>query len=220
MSDAPARIVLVAIRESPRAPGRYQLRLSDNRRFTVGAATIADLQLSRTGVVLDSLTVQRLERESAVSALVTRAIGMLARARRTRRELELRLQRLEPDRSLVTDAIARLDAQGLLSDADVARAEASARLRRGDGPARVRQELRRKGVDDRMTSAAISTAMEEDAFDELASCRRIAEKRMKSLSKLDPAVASRRLMGFLLRRGYGGQTIREVVAELIPRSSH
>jgi regulatory protein len=210
-----AQITLATIRESPRAPGRYQLLLSDGRKFVVGIQAMSSLGLTRTGIVLNGETIAQLSRESAISALTARAIAMLARARRTRRELERRLQRIEPDRVLVAEALKRLDDQGILGDDNVARAEASARLRRGDGPARVRQELRRKGLDDRTTSTALRDAIEEDGFDEVAACRRIAERRYRSLERLERSVARRRLTGFLLRRGYGSTTIQQVVKELM-----
>jgi regulatory protein len=206
---------LTTIRESSRTPGRYQLLLSDGRKFVVGIRAISEFGLTRTGVVLDASTLERLSRESVISALTARAIAMLARARRTRRELERRLQRIEPDRTLVADALRRLDDQGIPGDDNVARAEASARLRRGDGPARIRQEMRRKGLDERTTSTALREAIEEEGFDEVAACRRIAERRYRSLDRLERSVARRRLTGFLLRRGYGSATIQQVVRELM-----
>jgi regulatory protein len=74
--------------------------------------------------------------------------------------------------------------------------------------------LRRKGIDAKSAAEAISEAVETDGFDEVAACRAQAEKRWRSLSKLDPAVARRRLVGFLQRRGFGGSVIRTVVDEL------
>jgi regulatory protein len=208
-------VVLTTLRESPRNPGRYQVELSDKRRFVVGIDALQTVGLLRTGVELEPATLKRLEHESAVANLVSRGLSMIARARRTRRELELRLRRVEPDKTLVAESLQRLEQAGVIADESVARAEAGARLRRGDGPLRVRQELHRKGIDQRTTDASLAAAIEDDGFDELAACRTLAERRFRSLARLESAVAKRRLIAFLIRRGYTSSTIRTVVDELM-----
>jgi regulatory protein len=201
------------LRESPRRRGRYLLGLSDGRTLVLGIASIADTGATRAGMVLEPTVLARLVRDSTVTELVDRALGMLARGRRTRRELQQRLCRREPDRALVDEALHRLEASGVLSDADVASAEASARLRRGEAPMRIRQTLRMKGIGEREAALAVNGAAEQDGFDELSACRAAAEKRMRALSKLDPSVARRRLTAFLARRGFGGSVLRSVVAD-------
>ena len=185
------------LRESPRSPGRYLLVLSDGRELVVGIEALADNGATRVGVVLSDVQVDR-----------------LAHGRRTRRELQQRLRRHQPDARIVDEALDRLEAAGILSDTDVARSEASSRLRRGEGPGRVRQTLRRKGIDARGSDAAVAEAVEADGFDEVVACRQQAEKRMRSLRTLEPAVARRRLVAFLQRRGYSGTVIRRVLDEM------
>jgi regulatory protein len=85
---------------------------------------------------------------------------------------------------------------------------------------RVKQTLRRKGIADRSASDAVATAVHEEGFDELAACRAAAEKRMRALGKLEPAVARRRLTAFLARRGYGGSVLRTVVDEQFGRGGY
>lgn len=180
---------------------------------------MADNGATRVGAVLSAEQLERLLHAGAVTALVDRALGFLARGRRTRRELEMRLLRKPregepPSRVLVAEALDRLEANGVLSDDEAAKAEASSRLRRGEAPARVRQALRRKGIDGKRTDSAIADAVEADGFDELAACRTQAAKRWRSLQKLERPIARRRLMAYLQRRGFGGQVIRTVVTEL------
>jgi regulatory protein len=115
----------------------------------------------------------------------------------------------------VREALNRLEASGVLSDTEVAEAEAAARLRRGEAPGRVTQVLRRKGVAGSVVQAAVQEAMAEDDFDERAACRLVAEKRARALRALPPDVATRRLLGFLQRRGYGGGVARDVTREVL-----
>ncbi len=205
------------LRESPRTPGRYIVLLSTGEQCVVGIDTLAAIGATRIGVALDSEQVAHLLRAGAVTALVDRALNSLAHGRRTRRELETRLRRVQPDASLIAEALDRLETNGILSDVEVARAEASARLRRGEAPARVRHNLRRKGIDARGTEAAIVEAIETDGFDEQSACRQQAEKRARALASLEPVVACRRLTAYLLRRGFGGGVVRSVVKEILGR---
>lgn len=217
------------LRESPRRPGRYLLQLSDGRTLVLGVGVLADCGATRIGAVLPANAVARLLHESAVTAMADRALDMLARGRRTRRELERRLlrpplRRGQPAPSSeesaeragqLREALDRLEASGVLSDTEVAEAEAAARLRRGEAPGRVSQVLRRKGVAGSVVQAAVQEAMAEDDFDERAACRAVAEKRARALRALPPDVATRRLLGFLQRRGYGGGVARDVTREVL-----
>ncbi|MEO7520803.1 MAG: regulatory protein RecX [Gemmatimonas sp.] len=215
LSAAP--VTISALRASPRRPGRYAVTLSNGESLVLGIAAFADSGAVRVGIVLDANLLERLLRESTITALADRALGFLARGRRTRRELEQRLRRHEQNSELIAAALDRLEASGLLSDRAVALSEASARLRRGEAPARVKGTLRRKGIADRDASDAVAQAIRDDGFDELAACRIAAEKRMRTLGKLDPAVARRRLTAFLARRGFGGSVLRSIIDEQFRR---
>lgn len=210
-------ITLKELRESPRRAGRYLLSLSDGRQLVVGIAVLADTGATRAGVELGPDALARLLHEHTITDLADRAMDALARGRRTRRELELRLRRREASPAQIREALDRLEAAGLLSDEAVAQAEASARLRRGEAPARVTQQLRRKGVSGATVSRAVADAVQDDGFDEMAACRAVAEKRARSLSGDEPVAARRKLLGFLLRRGYSGTVARRVAAEVLGR---
>lgn len=218
VSNAADVISVESIVEHPRRPGRYLLTLSDARAFTVSVSLLADLGATRKGVSLSSASLTLLEQEASILRAMDKALASLSRGRRTRRELEQRLRRVRPgqepiDPAIVAIALDRLTQSGVLSDADVARAEASARLRRGDAPFRVRQVLQRKGIELGAAREAVAHAVREDEIDEGEACVAVAARRMRSLAKLEPAVARRRLTAFLVRRGYGSDAIRRALAE-------
>ncbi len=191
------------------------MALSDGKSLIVGVATLAEIGATRVGDRLDQCAVSRLQREAVVTDLVDRALASLARGRRTRRELEVRLRRREPDGELVQAALDRLEESGMLSDREVAHAEAASRLRRGEAPAKVRQQLRRKGVESAVAHEALSHAVSEDGFDELGSCRSVARKRARALRSHEPELLARRLLGFLQRRGFGSGIAHRVVKEIL-----
>jgi 16S rRNA (cytosine967-C5)-methyltransferase len=62
---------------------------------------------------------------------------------------------------------------------------------------------------------AVADAMRDDGFDERAACLAVATKRARTLGGTDPVAASRKLFGFLLRRGYNGGIARSVVKEVL-----
>lgn len=89
-------------------------------------------------------------------------------------------------------------------------------VRRGRGSGALLHELGRRGIDDELARSALE-ALDPDV--ELEHATAIAERRARQLSGLDHAVAHRRLTAFLLRRGYGGDVVREAVrAALDPHS--
>ena len=207
--------MLAQVREHPRKPGRYRVRLADTRTFLVDAATVGSLPALREGVALDEREIVALEQAHAYTASLDRALAALGRARRSRRELARRLAQHEPDADLVARVLDRLEALGLLDDAAVARAEAASRFQRGEGAGRVRQALLRKGIERAAVEEAIREVTHEEAVDEVALCLAAAERRLRTLRNLAPEVQRRRLTGYLMRRGFGGAAVHDVVRRLL-----
>ena len=75
------------------------------------------------------------------------------------------------------------------------------RAKRGVGPYRLRQELRRKGVSSEDAQAAIDSLDEDDSLEAAAS---FAAKRLKN----DTPEEKRRVLQALVRRGYSYETAR------------
>lgn len=202
------------VAEHPRRPGRYRVTLEGGQRFLVSVAGVAEAGATRAGVRLEPAQVARLEREAAITDIADRALASLARQRRSRRQLELAARRRGADPSLVAVALDRLAASGALDDRLLAEAEAAARVRRGDAPARVRQRLRRKGVAAPLVDEALRQAVQDEGFDERQGCEAVARKRWPALRAHPPEVRRRRLAGFLLRRGFSGGVVQGVLRQL------
>jgi regulatory protein len=223
--SAPIRIA--AMVEHPRIAGRYRVECHhapDDEMpahppvvVVLGVAGIAALGLKR-GVVLDTGQVATLVHEVAVTSAMDAAVRLLARGRKSERDLQIRLRRREPDGSVVSAALERLREAGLVNDAEFARAEASARLPRGkESASRVASRLRRRGVSAALVDNAISDAREEHGVDESADCLALAERRARQLASYEPTVQRRRLTAFLLRRGFRGDAVATAVRRVLPR---
>jgi regulatory protein len=102
---------------------------------------------------------------------------------------------------------------GLIDDAAFARAWVSSR-QSGRGLARraLSAELRAKGVDPEVAAEAVE-AVDDD--DEREAARRLVQRRVGGMQRLDRATATRRLIGMLARKGYNGGLAAAVVREAL-----
>jgi regulatory protein len=137
----------------------------------------------------------------------------LTGAPKTRQQLtELLAKRDVPD-DAAEAVLDRLTEVGLIDDEAFAEAWVSSR-QSGRGLARraLAAELRAKGVDGDVAALAVAVVDDED---ERAAARQLVERRARSMQRLDEATATRRLMGMLARKGYGGGMAAAVVREVL-----
>jgi SOS response regulatory protein OraA/RecX len=149
------------------------------------------------------------------SEAVARGICLraLTGAAKTRKQLaDLLAKKGVPDEAAAA-VLDRFTEVGLIDDAAFASAWVSSR-QAGRGLARraLASELRAKGVDGEVAAAAVA---EVDPQDEWDSARRLVERKVPSMSRLDRVTAERRLMGMLARKGYGGGLAGHVVREAL-----
>ncbi|MEY4532979.1 MAG: hypothetical protein RI926_748 [Actinomycetota bacterium] len=111
------------------------------------------------------------------------------------------------------ELIAKFERLNYLNDERLAR-ELVSRLseRKGKSKSVIARELRQRGISSHAVDAALE-AIDDD--DELAKATELALQRVRQFSKLDQVTAERRLTGFLSRRGYSGQTVREACREAL-----
>ncbi|MGY1608998.1 regulatory protein RecX, partial [Geodermatophilus sp. SYSU D00700] len=148
--------------------------------------------------------------ESVARAICLRA---LTGAARTRQQLADLLARRGIPEDAATAVLDRFGEVGLIDDAAFARAWVTSR-QAGRGLARraLRAELRAKGVDGEEAEQALA---EVDDDDERAAARRLVERRLPALRRVDQATATRRLIGMLARKGYSGGLAAAVVRDVM-----
>jgi len=130
---------------------------------------------------------------------------------------ELRRKLLQKGRASaeVEEVLTRLSDQKLLDDADFARQFARAKIVNSDTSGRrIVQELMRKGVSRSIADEAVESLGEREGIDPSAAIQRVAEKKWKSLAKLDAFTRKRRLYAFLARRGFNPDEIRSALDKL------
>ena len=125
----------------------------------------------------------------------------------TVREAELWLNEQFASREEIADWVEKFTRLGYLNDERLA-VELATRLseRKGQSRSIISRELRRRGVDASAAEAALDGL---DSGAEENQAAELALTRVRQFSRLDDATAERRLVGFLSRRGYTGQVVRE-----------
>jgi regulatory protein len=148
--------------------------------------------------------------ESVARAIVLRQLTM---APRSRAQLADKLAERGTDDAVARRVLDRFEQVGLVDD--VAFAEMLVRSQRaGRGLARrgLAHELRRKGLDDETTQAALDQVDDES---ELELARSLVARRLPSTRGLPYEKRMSRLAGMLARKGYPGGLAMSVVREAL-----
>jgi regulatory protein len=146
------------------------------------------------------------------------SMHQLARRGMSRWELEQVLEKRGVDVDLATAELDRLEGVGLLDDAALAVTLVyTQHTRKGLGRTAIAQELKRRHIDPDLIADALSE-IEDD--DELERAKELALKRVQQLSSYDDETVTRRLSGFLARKGYGSSVVRESVAAALQTRKH
>ncbi len=127
------------------------------------------------------------------------AMDLLARREHSRTELLRKLRQRGAPTSLADIELDKLEEDGLLSDERFCEAYVHSRSQRGYGPVRLREELRQRGVSDRLIESILNDA----AYDWAALARQAFDKRFPEGRASDMTERSKQLR-FMQYRGFAG----------------
>lgn len=137
--------------------------------------------------------------------------GRLAAQARSRADLEQALASKGVPAQIVSDVLDRCEASGLVDDVEFARAWVQQRqATKGLSSRALAQELRGKGIDDQTARDALA---ELDPGVEVQAAHDLVRRKLRSMSQLDEATRTRRLVGMLARKGYSPGLAFQVVRE-------
>jgi regulatory protein len=205
---------ITAITPSPRTPGRFELAIDGT---PVTRLSIDDLERLRLqiGQTIGGTESAQIAREAQVTRAYDRAMAMLAARGRASGELRRLLVQKGEVASVADIALARLQAAGFLDDAAFARQFARYRaVNLGLSRRRIQSELTRRGIDRVTAAAAIAETFVDEGVNEVAALESTAEKKLRSMARLDVPTRRRRLYAFLARRGHDPDAIAQVVRQL------
>lgn len=156
--------------------------------------------------VADDCSSEKSESAKPMSAKDLRlgAMNILARREHSRKEVRDKLrQKFDPDTELLDAVLDQLVADDLLSDQRFSEAFVRWRVGKGQGPVRIRMELRERGIDG-------DAALGECDVDWFALAVEVAHKRFGTSPVTDPKERAKR-MRFLRYRGFNGEQIRSAL---------
>ncbi len=134
------------------------------------------------------------------------ALNLLARREHSRQELRHKLQqRFAVEITLIENEIALLSEQGLQSDARLAEVFLRSRAGRGQGPLKIRLELKNKGVDN-MTIEKVFTDFD---MDWIAGIKKVVQKQFGNSPPANAKERARRIR-FLQQRGFSFEQINSL----------
>ena len=196
-------------------PDRVSVFVDGEFRMGLSAEVVLAAGL-RVGDAVDDARLAELERRDLTWQAREAALRLLAVRPRSAAELARRLRMKGYGPEIGEEVIGRLRELGMIDDAAFAGTLVRDRVRlRPQGARRLASELRQKGVDDETARAAIRETMEGEETDERELARRATEK-WRARPGEEPARARRRLHGYLARRGFDGEVIREILDETLP----
>lgn len=160
---------------------------------------------------LTSSLVDEIKEENAKYMAYIRGIRYLAPKARSSQQLAQYLRKQQFQEQHIAVAIARLIEEGYIDDLAFAKLYVQSKLsRQGKGRLRVAQELKALGV----SSAHIAQVLQNvDDDQELEAAYEAAIKKLRGL-RGDKVERGRKLLQFLLRRGYSGDICRKTMQRI------
>ena len=198
--------VITALEAHHRNNERVRLYLDDEFAMEVPVLEAASLH---HGQCLTNVEVEALAELGAVQRAFDRAVNYLSYRPRSADEIRRYLANKAVPESLIAIVVERLQRRGYLDDLDFARLWIENRDRfKPMASLALRYELRKKGVED----GIIDTLLSE--FDADDSAYRAAVGRIQRYKGITRQEFRQKLSGMLRRRGFGAETIRDVVLRL------
>ncbi len=193
---------ITALRVQRRNPDRVNVYLDGEFAFGLQAIVAAKL---RVGQHLSDAEIEALRGQDAVERAYERALRFLSHRPRSTAEVRRNLRRKGVSSAVIDAVVERLTRAGLLDDTAFARYWIEQRETfRPRSVAALRHELLQKGVAREVIEETLQALDEED------SAYRAAKKQASRYRHLDRATFFRRMAGYLQRRGFHYEVVREV----------
>ncbi|MEJ5239626.1 MAG: RecX family transcriptional regulator [Anaerolineales bacterium] len=197
---------ITAIEPQKRNPQRVNIYLDGEFAFGLTRLVAAWLKV---GDDLSAEKIAALQEADAREQALQYALRLLSYRARTQAELRQRMQQHGWSEAIIEGTLERLRQNGLLDDADFAHAWVENRQTfRPRGARLLRQELRRKGLDEHIIQEAL------DEVDEEAAAYAAARPRAQRLRGLDSRLFRQKLIAYLTRRGFSFEIADSVARNL------
>ncbi len=218
------------IQEIPELPSHRQLFLAGTPFVVIHASLIEKFGL-RLGLEIEAETIEKIIAADEVMRAKNYALRLLREesGKTATDEPETSRPTVKPKRYSKSEIAQKLEREGFSTDAietSIAELIRSGHIRdrkfaenwivrrqksNPRGKSLLKRELVDKGIDKETAEQVVATVETED---ETKVALEIAQKRAKQYKRLPMHVAKRRLHGFLARRGFGSDIVRQVVEQI------
>lgn len=142
------------------------------------------------------------------------AVKALGRRARTRLDLQQILERKDFGETAITEALDWLTEHGYINDEHYAHERLAALQRRGLGSQGILYTLRREGISEELAAEVVG--QQADTLQETERACELARQQISRWAAVPWLKQRRRLYAFLVRRGFGEESIREALACIEP----
>lgn len=207
---------ITKISPQQRNPKRLNIHL-DGRYAFACAANVAKRHNIAVGMELTKEQIDVLMQAQDNQDCMDDALGYLERRLQSRKELFIKLKRKKHPEDRIEATLKELERLGYVNDDrfSLVKAENAVENKKlGRGRAYI--DLLKSGIDSTTAKKTVEKVYETADTQKLALQQ--ALKRAKLLKNLDPLVARRRLMGYLVRRGFDLDDIRPALDQALGQS--
>ena len=195
------------LKESQRKKGRFLVRLENGDILRVTEDELLRFGL-RSGMELDEEALEALRASAKASSAKAAAANIIGGRALSKKELTRRLVKKgneEPDAQAAADWLEDI---GAVNDASYAASLVRHYGGRGYGPARVREELRRRGIDRELW---------DEAMEEMPAAAEILDKLIQKRCRgdLSDPRERRRVCDALMRRGFGWGEVKSAMERYV-----
>lgn len=131
---------------------------------------------------------------------------------RSEEELYQRLKKKKIDEATIRETLSFLKDKGFLDDNLFAQNWIESRLRRSEGPRKIKEELKLKGIGQGIIAAQFGRLKADYSEEKIIG--EILHTRLKKLKGITPQAAKRRLYEYLVRRGFSPELAVEAINKI------
>ncbi|MEJ2013164.1 MAG: RecX family transcriptional regulator [Anaerolineales bacterium] len=203
---------LITALKPQKSKQRVNVFIDHAYRFSLDRGVAARL---KAGQSLTEEEISQLSRKDEEQRAYLRAVRYLSRRPHAEQEIRNKLSRNGFAEPVLSRTLERLREAELVDDVAFARTWVENRLTFRPRSARaLRIELKRKGV----PSEAIEQAL--DGFEEEQAAVLAAEKGVRKYRHLSDEVARKRLMAYLVRRGFNYSVVKQALKQVMHQAIH
>ncbi|MBH0231121.1 recombination regulator RecX [Halobacillus yeomjeoni] len=206
---------LTKITTQKKHKNRYNIFLDRGQGEAYGFSVDEDVLIKyrlQKNMELDDATIEALIQTDTLHKSYTLAINYLSYRMRSEKEIRDYLNEKEVDSEHIDEIVKRLYDEKFLDDQEFANSLVRTRIMTSSkGPLLLKKELLEKGVSAQQAEEALTHFSFDKQYEK---ARKFAEKKLKNGGKKSFRQQLQNLQQTLMQKGYGGEIIQEVIANL------